>query len=341
MEDEVHIGEILAILWREKYLIMAVTAGAALIALGASILFITPLFEAKASFDPAPYDISSERLLARLDQPDLIDAAAEKLDCGPDDLAETALEAEEGLILVTVKAPEAALSLRAVEALGKTLFERAAELRREELAAEKRSLLVALAAVEEELYTYSPDLSDYYEELVTRKKSLQSSLEMIDQYIEDDYRRLDHELQQLAMEVDQRYIALFEQKGRLMAELAETRALIRKAELGLMTETLREQDLYYSYLVEQKDRYRTLIEKTAFRLDDLEQRQAAIRAENYIYMIEAPCQPVNVNWPLNTAVAAVLGLMVAILIVFMKPFFRELKEELKEEHPEQEPDQGR
>lgn len=79
---------------------------------------------------------------------------------------------------------------------------------------------------------------------------------------------------------------------------------------------------------------------TAHLFDLLIEQENMIRKyeESFDYFVKQgiiipaslPNKPVNRGWPLNTAVAGVLGLMLSVFIVFMRPAFAEISKEISE-----------
>ena len=136
--------------------------------------------------------------------------------------------------------------------------------------------------------------------------------------------------------------------GIYIAEKAVETLLSQRETLQLWLEYFEEQyETVYSDYFEHNDpnllqtdpAYMTLMNEKGRRLLQLHELEFQLQGisdiiegqnSNHFYPATVPGEPANVRWPLNTAVAGVLGLMLSVLIVFIKPHFHELTTDLKE-----------
>ncbi len=68
MEDEIDLREMLQILWRGKFLVLAITAGAALLAVLYFFLLMPPVYQSTALLDLNPYGVTGKEVLTLIKQ---------------------------------------------------------------------------------------------------------------------------------------------------------------------------------------------------------------------------------------------------------------------------------
>ncbi len=88
------------------------------------------------------------------------------------------------------------------------------------------------------------------------------------------------------------------------------------------------EDPSYVYVMEKKGQHLAELHEMKFRLHKVETIEAE-QDEDYMQPAPVPREPFNIRWPLNTAVAGVLGLMLSVFIVFIRPHITELVSEIK------------
>ena len=84
----------------------------------------------------------------------------------------------------------------------------------------------------------------------------------------------------------------------------------------------------YIYMIEEEKGQRlAMMHNLKFWLAEFED---IITDDDFFHAPATPTEPHNIRWPLNTAVAGVLGLMLSVFIVFIRPHVGELLAELKD-----------
>lgn len=344
MEEEISLKDIILALWKGRYFIIGITVGAMLIAFAASFIITTPLYEARATIDTAEDYIAGGELTRRVDNRNLheewhaeiFEAASAgepaRVGIGTGDVS---FEQDDEMLTILAKSTEKEAAQQMATRLGLELLDWAADYQVELLKEREENLALEADLMDYRLDNYTPNLERYYRELVDEKESLEESLAMVEQQIEDRYGDLGNEERLRAMEVDSTYIALQERQGELLNELTDVEITMQKIDRGRYSEELKMQDPYYEFMLEEERDLKQQKSSVAYSIGRTEQYLERITAEDHIYGETVSGSPVNVRWPLNTAVAAVLGLMLSVFVVFMRPLVTDLREEIKKTNDEE------
>ncbi len=239
---------------------------------------------------------------------------------------------EADLVVASVKSEDPELARQTVSQLSLAVLSWAGDYRMEQLKEERDHLKGDIQLTEARIENYEPDLDDYYEELAHEKEALESSLELVEENIEEiqaRYSGIDWEHRVIALEGDATLNALMSRQGYLLNSLTEIELEMHRIEQGQLSREIKMEDPYYCFLMEEKENLEQQKNKLVYDLEKAEYYLEDLDTDRYVYTEPASDSPVNMRWPLNTAVAGVLGLMLSVFIVFVRPHFSELKEELK------------
>ena len=358
MEEEISLKEIIAVLWQGRYLIIGITAAAMIIAFVFSFFFTTPLYRATAYLDLDEYDqeCGIEELMRRPDQSAFLKGALEDLVTDSEGLAESVELAEsqdyEGYLEVVAAAPEPGLAAEATNQIGLDLLRWADEYELEQLKAAKESNEESLDFFDKQLkgtgsvrsfnHGDNEDSTPHYvkasidvfdEKLQIKKESLEKELENFDQYILDAFgessprdletRMLDRTL------INPAYQTVMEKKGALLTKLFEVEYAKEKLKQGELPDISMAEGTVFETTVTRRNALQSNIMDLSLRISRVEYAIAHLDQERYLHEAPVPREPFNIRWPLNTAVAGVLGLMLSVFIVFIRPHITELVSEIK------------
>lgn len=329
MEEEISLKEIIIMLWQGRYLIIGITAAAVVFALVASLFFVTPLYEAQNRIDLNAYEIATEDFVRCLEEPapgeEAKEATREDVLAPVGDVEhDLEYKVDNGAVLVTVRAASPEKANRVADQIGSELFQQAGSYCLEQLQVEKDRLENFFKLLEQEKEAYSPDPGYHLERLNRKKKATEESITQLEEYIDSLRGEMELEEQLQLMEIDPSYRVLMERMGELLARHAEISMHINDVQAGRFTEELLQEDSYYVYLTEQEEELNAQLSDVIFSIRTTELTMATTPHEHYFNFTPAEDRPVNRNWPLNTAVAGVLGLMVSVFVVFARPHVREL-----------------
>ena len=84
----------------------------------------------------------------------------------------------------------------------------------------------------------------------------------------------------------------------------------------------------YAVLMEERGRRIAMLHEVNHQIWEFESIKEEILEDQYFPAVVSS-EPYNIRWQLNTAIAAVLGLMLSVMIVFVKPFADEVAAEIK------------
>ena len=192
MEEEISLTEIFVTLWQGRYIIIAITVAAALIAALASIVLQTPLYRAKALADPAVLEMQASDIAGHPEAATIVEEIIDSYDENRVDILKVCdiSEGSEGLIEVEVCSTDPALAAEAADtlALGLLRWARDYELRRmndeknlvnaylemtnEQISMVRTGTDGVLSDLDEEIEEFKTDYDTSYEE---------APLEIIDQ----------------------------------------------------------------------------------------------------------------------------------------------------------------
>ena len=195
MEEEISLTEIFITIWHGRYIILAITALATIIALLASLLLITPKYEAQAAVDLTPYEIDSSRLISSIRKDNHLESALTGLTENPLALAEQVTISENGgQVEITVSSPGPDLA--------------------------------AAAANQVKLYIFDQATDELYRE----RETLQDWLAFFDQQLADRYQEIFALDNMEELQNDPAYIYLMEEKGRRLVQLHEAEYKLHRLE---------------------------------------------------------------------------------------------------------------
>ncbi len=328
MEEEISLKEIIVALWQGRYIIIAFTFIAMVAALLISLFLTTPLYEAKATVYTDSFIVNNKEALQRNGYSDIIKAAVADLTETPGQLAaNTVVTDDSNSFHVSVKADEPAIANQAASEVGVALLNLAADYKLFQLNQEKNDIKDMLLLADERMAQYFVEGGLFSIELARKKETVKQSISLIDEMLNELYPPNSEEENTT---VDPAYTVLQERKGELYIELIDIRLLqLKEDEKCLLMLDIIE-DPEYKYLCDKIEKLNNDLFGVQFTIERTEQIAGLQDPKDYVFLEPALEQPVNVRWPLNTAVAGVLGLMLSVMIVFIKPHLHELTSELKE-----------
>jgi len=362
LEEEIDLKEVIAVLWKGRYIIIGITAAAMIIAAVVSIFFVTPLYRATAYIDLDDYEDERgvEEFIRRPDRRFLMKSALDDIARDPEALDESVeleeSEEYEGFLEVSVSAPAPGLAAEAADQTGLKLLRWAGEYELKQLKSEKESREESLDFFEQQVesansdryFSYeengnddlaadyvAPSLEILNEELQVKKESLEKELENFDQYILNAFGVLSPQDLEIAMTdmefTNPAYQIVMEKRGALLTELFEVEYAIEKLERGELPDIAMAEGTVFERVVTRRDSIQSEIMDLSLRISRAEHKLAHRDEERLPVWYEAvvPEEPFNMRWPLNTAVAGVLGLMLSVFIVFIRPYISELTSEIR------------
>jgi chain length determinant protein (polysaccharide antigen chain regulator) len=322
MEEEISLKEILISIWQGKYLIITMTAGAIIIALLVSFVFITPLYEASAWVDLTPYKMEELKVKEITGDWDWIESALEDMEENPNLLINnvTFPEVYSNWVLIKVRIADKSLAESLVKKIGVGLFLRVGEAQLDQLKREKAQIETDLEAVEQQMAAFCDDYCEsYYQKLDIKKEIFESKINLLADYIYEQFGELDLEQQQFLLETDPTYMVLSEKQRQLLSDKVEIELLKSRIKQGILFEADLIGEPVYEYLVEKQNNLLVDLHNTVYTIKQLEEQDSLEEVEQYIYAESVSGEPINRNWRLNAVLAALLGLMLSVLIVFVRP----------------------
>ncbi len=369
MEEEIDLTQLIATLWKGKYIIIAVTLAAIIIALVASTVFVTPQYQATAYIDLVDYqdddkidddrieDDKIEEFMRRPDRETLIKEALADLTAEPRALARSInmqdSEQYQGFFEVVATSPEPELAAAAANEVSLFLLRWSSQHDLDQLLLKKESQEQALEFFDDQLKAAtgrsfsldkaSDDLSSGYlesslrllaEELILKKEALEDELKDFDQYIIATFGQISQSDLEEAMTdkqlINPAYETMMVKRGRLLSDLFEIEQALNLLKTGRLPNIDVAEGTVFETVVNTRDQLRSDLLDSILKINQAEYTLEHLNEERYLYQAEVPGSPFNLRWQLNTAVAGVLGLMVSVFLVFMIPFIKTLRENLKE-----------
>lgn len=360
MEEEIDLTQLIATLWKGKYIIIALTLAAIVIALVASTVFVTPQYRATAYIDLVDFqdDDRIEEFMRRPDRQTLLKDALSDLSPEPRSLARSISmqdsEQYSGFFEVVATSPDPKLAAAAANETSLYLLRWSSQHDLDQLRQSKESSEQALQFFNEQLKAAtsqtlrldraSDDLPSGYlesslrllaEELILRRETLENELKEFDQYILATFGQLrQSDLEEALSDkqlINPAYETMMVKRGRLLSEIFEVEQALALLEEGRLPEIDVASGTVFETLVNTRDQLRSELFESILKINQAEYTLEHLEEERYLYQAEVPEGPYNLRWQLNTAVAGVLGLMLSVFLVFIIPTFKGLRENLKEE----------
>ena len=257
---------------------------------------------------------------------DWVESAAEDMEENPNLLINhvTFPEVYSDWVLINVTIAEKDLAERAVKKIGVALFLKVGEERFERLKREKAHIETEIEAVEHQMAAFCDDYCEsYYQELAAKKEKLEFNLNLVENYIYEQFGELGLEQQQFLLETDPTYMVLAGKQKELTSDLIEIELLKRRIKQGFVTEADLISEPVYVHLVEKQNNLFIDFYNTEYSIAELEGRKYDKEVEQYIYAEPVSGEPINRNWRLNIVLAVVLGLMISVPLIFVRPYLGE------------------
>lgn len=359
MEEEIDLTQLIATLWKGKFIIITITLAAIVIALLASTVFVTPEYRATAYIDLLDYqdDDRIDEFMRRPDREVLLEEALSDLTPEPRRLARSITMEDSGdypgFFEVVATSPDPELAAAAANESSLYLLRWSSEHDLDQLLQRKESSEQALEFFDEQLRAATGqalngddnnDLASGYiesslrlmaEELVLKRETLKQDLEKYDQYILATFSQLTQQDLEEALSdkqlINPAYQAVMEKRGRLLSDIFEVEQALALIEEGRLPDLEMASGTVFETVVTARESLRSNMVDLIVKINQAEYDLEHLEEERYLYQAEVPQSPFNLRWQLNTAVAGVLGLMVSVFLVFMIPFAKNLRENLKED----------
>lgn len=360
MEEEIELTQLIATLWKGKYLIIAITLLAIIIALVASTVFVTPQYRATTYIDLVDFqdDDKIDEFMRRPDRHFLLEEALSDLSPDPRSLARSITMEDSdqysGFFEVVATSPDPELAAAAANKTSLYLLRWSSQHDLDQLLLRKESQEQSLQFFDEQLRAATGsalnlegnnnDLASSYivsslrlltEELVLKQETLEIELEEFDQYILATFSQLSQQDLEEALSdkqlINPAYRTMMEKRGRLLSEIFEIEQALALLEEGRLPEIDMASGTVFETVVTTRENLRSNLLDLILEINQAEYTLEHLEEERYLYQAEVPENPYNLRWQQNTAVAAVLGLMFSVFLVFIIPFGKNLRESLKEE----------
>lgn len=181
MDNEIDLREIFQVLWRGKYLILAVTAAFALAAVFYIFFMTTPAYRYSALLDLALYEVKAKEIIALVEQNEMIPEAVKDLVNDPDELVQSAevniLTDNESVLQIEVEYTDPDICVSSVKQIGLAIIEIVSEYRFKQMKLEKERNEKLLAYLDETTAEYllsrDKQITDLLEEDPVYKRLLE------------------------------------------------------------------------------------------------------------------------------------------------------------------------
>lgn len=158
MDNEIDLREIFQVLWRGKYLILAVTAAFALAAVFYIFFMTTPVFRYSALLDLAQYQVKSKEIIALVEQNEMIPEAVKDLVNDPDELVQSAevniLTDNESVLQIEVEYTDPDICVSSAKQIGLAIIQTVSDYRFKQMNLEKERNEKLLAYLDETAAEY-------------------------------------------------------------------------------------------------------------------------------------------------------------------------------------------
>lgn len=188
MENEIDLRELLQVLWRGKYFILAVTAAFILAAIFYIYFMTTPVYQYSALLNLEHYEVKGKEMLTLIEQNAVVAEAVKGLVEDPDELAKS-VEIniipgdEEATLQIKNEYSDPEICTASVEQVGLAIIETASDYRFKQMSLEKErteKILVYLnEAAEEYLLSRDDQITELLEEDPVYKRILEEKAECL------------------------------------------------------------------------------------------------------------------------------------------------------------------
>ena len=188
MENEIDLRELLQVLWRGKYFILAVTAAFILAAIFYIYFMTTPVYQYSALLNLEHYEVKGKEMLTLIEQNAVVAEAVKDLVEDPNELAKS-VEIniipgdEETTLQIKNEYSDPEICTASVEQVGRAIIETASDYRFKQMSLEKErteKILVYLnEAAEEYLLSRDDQITELLEEDPVYKRILEEKAECL------------------------------------------------------------------------------------------------------------------------------------------------------------------
>ncbi len=171
MENEIDLRELLQVLWRGKYFILAVTAAFILAAIFYIYFMTTPVYQYSALLNLEHYEVKGKEMLTLIEQNAVVAEAVKGLVEDPDELAKS-VEIniipgdEEATLQIKNEYSDPEICTASVEQVGLAIIETASDYRFKQMSLEKERTEKILAYLNEAAAEYLLSRDDQITELL-------------------------------------------------------------------------------------------------------------------------------------------------------------------------------
>ena len=152
VEEEIDLRELINILWKGKYIIVAVTIGAMAIAAASSIFFVTPLYRASAYIDPDQYYEGVREIIGHPEEESFIDNSLAELVIDSNDFIDSVnLFYDDETVSIIATATDPNLATEAANKIGLDLLHWLDDYELEQLLLRKEEIRDSLVFFNEQL----------------------------------------------------------------------------------------------------------------------------------------------------------------------------------------------
>ena len=177
MENEIDLRELLQVLWRGKYFILAVTAAFILAAIFYIYFMTTPVYQYSALLNLEHYEVKGKEMLTLIEQNAVVAEAVKDLVEDPNELAKS-VEIniipgdEETTLQIKNEYSDPEICTASVEQVGRAIIETASDYRFKQMSLEKERTEKFLAYLNEAAAEYLLSRDDQITELLERTPSI-------------------------------------------------------------------------------------------------------------------------------------------------------------------------
>lgn len=192
MENEIDLREIIQVLWRGKYLILAVTAVFTIAVFCYIYFIVTPVYKSTGLLDLSLYHVKGKDIITLIEQNQVVKDALKDLTVEPDLLAQSitvsALPDHESVLQVEVKYAEPEICVNAMKQTGVAIIQTVSRYGLEQINLEKERIEKLIAfldkAIEEYLLSRDDRVAELledpvYKRLLEEKASFLVELELL------------------------------------------------------------------------------------------------------------------------------------------------------------------
>lgn len=171
MENEIDLRELLQVLWRGKYFILAVTAAFILAAIFYIYFMTTPVYQYSALLNLEHYEVKGKEMLTLIEQNAVVAEAVKDLVEDPNELAKS-VEIniipgdEEATLQIKNEYSDPEICTASVEQVGRAIIETASDYRFKQMSLEKERTEKILAYLNEAAAEYLLSRDDQITELL-------------------------------------------------------------------------------------------------------------------------------------------------------------------------------